>query len=154
MKFAKHSNIGLAKSATLHCIAGCSIGEIIGMSTGTIVRFSNLQTIALSIVLAFLFGFGLSTLPLLKSGLNFTQSLRLVAAADTLSIATMEVVDNIVMLVVPGAMNAGLVNPIYWTTMPLSLVLAFFAAYPVNLYLLNRGKGHALVHENMKGHTH
>jgi len=113
---------------------------------------SNLVTIAISIGLAFLFGYTLSTLPLLKAGLAVGTALTVVLAADTLSILTMELVDNTVMAVIPGAMNAGLVNPVFWLTMPLSLAVAFVAAVPVNKYLLERGKGHALVHEYHHGH--
>ena len=109
---------------------------------------SNLATIALAVAWAFLFGYSLSTLPLLKAGLALGTALSVVLAADTLSILTMEVVDNVVMAVIPGAMNAGLVNPIFfWIGMMIALVAAFFAAYPVNRYLLRRGKGHALTHK-------
>lgn len=144
----------VAKSATLHCLTGCAIGEILGLITGTIIGLGNLQTIILAVFLAFVFGFGLSTLPLLKTGMTFTAALSLVFAADTLSIATMEVVDNAVMFLIPGAMDAGLVSPLYWVAMSLALTAAFFAAYPVNLLLLKRGKGHALIHENMNHHGH
>ncbi|GLP78265.1 hypothetical protein TUM20983_53750 [Mycobacterium antarcticum] len=137
----------MALSATLHCLTGCAIGEIAGLVIGTALGLSNPVTIALSIVLAFFFGYTLSTLPLLKAGLALGTALSVVLAADTLSILTMEVVDNIVMAVIPGAMNAGLVNPIFWIGMMIALSAAFFAAYPVNRYLLQRGKGHALTHQ-------
>lgn len=137
----------MAVSATLHCITGCAIGEIIGLIIGTIIGLSTGANIALAVVLSFLFGYSLSMLPLLKNGLSFKKALPIILAADTLSILTMEIVDNSVMAAVPGAMGAGLVNPLYWITMPLSLVAAFFVAVPINKYLLNRGKGHALVHE-------
>jgi hypothetical protein len=136
----------LAFSATLHCLTGCAIGEIAGLMIGTAVGLSAGWTIALAVVLAFVFGYTLSTLPLLRAGLGVRAALGVVLAADTLSIATMEVVDNAVMALVPGAMDAGLVNPIFWLAMMLALSLAFFAAYPVNRYLLARGKGHALTH--------
>jgi hypothetical protein len=113
-------------------------------------------TIALAITLAFLFGYALSTLPLLKAGLGFFAALSLVFAADTLSIATMEVVDNAVMALIPGAMDAGIVNPVFWIGMPVALTAAYFAAYPVNKYLLQKNKGHALVmpyHEGHANHT-
>lgn len=137
----------MAVGATLHCITGCAIGEIIGLIIGTIIGLSNGANIALAFALSFLFGYSLSMLPLLKYGLPFKKALPIILAADTLSILTMEIVDNGIMAIVPGAMGAGLVNPLYWITMPVSLIVAFFAAVPVNKYLLTRGKGHALVHE-------
>jgi len=137
----------MAVSATLHCLTGCAIGEIAGLVIGTAAGLGNGITIALSIALAFLFGYSLSTLPLLKSGLAVGAALSVVLAADTLSIATMEVVDNAVMALIPGAMDAGLVNVVFWVGMMISLTVAFFAAWPVNRYLLQRGKGHALTHE-------
>jgi hypothetical protein len=144
----QHGNTNkIAISATLHCLTGCAIGEIAGLVIGTILGLSNPATIAISIVLAFIFGYSLSSLPLVKSGLTLKKALTVVLAADTLSILTMELVDNTVMSAIPGAMNAGLVNPLFWLTMPLSLAIAFLAAVPVNKYLLERGKGHALVHE-------
>src|SRR4051794_39422366 len=137
----------MAMSATLHCLTGCAIGEIAGLIIGTAAGLSNGITIAISIALAFVFGFSLSSLPLLKAGLTFGAALSIVFAADTLSIATMELFDNLVMALIPGAMNAGLVNVLFWVGMMISLTAAFFAAYPVNRYLLQRGKGHALTHE-------
>jgi hypothetical protein len=137
----------MAVSATLHCLTGCAIGEIAGLIIGTAAGLSNGVTIAISIALAFFFGFSLSSLPLLRAGLAFGAALSIVAAADTLSIGTMEFVDNVVMAVIPGAMNAGLVNVPFWVGMMISLTAAFFAAWPVNRYLLQRGKGHALTHE-------
>lgn len=138
----------MAASATLHCLTGCAIGEVLGLMIGTAAGFPTGATIGLSVTLAFLFGYALSTLPLIKSGMAVGAAITLVFAADTLSIATMEVVDNLVMALIPGAMDAGLVNPVFWVAMPVSLAVAFFAAYPVNRYLLQRGKGHALVHEH------
>jgi len=137
----------MAVSATLHCLTGCAIGEIAGLMIGTAAGLANGWTIVLSIVLAFFFGYTLSTLPLLKAGLAVGTALSVVLAADTLSILTMEIVDNLVMALIPGAMNAGLVNPTFWVGMMISLLVAFFAAYPVNRYLLEQGKGHALTHE-------
>ena len=119
----------MAVSATLHCLTGCAIGEVTGLVIGSILGLSLIATTGLAIALAFVFGYSLSTLPLVKSGMAVTAALSVVLAADTLSIATMEVVDNSVMLLIPGAMDAGLVNPIFWIAMPLSLVAAFFAAY-------------------------
>lgn len=145
-----HGSAGLnvmAASATLHCLTGCAIGEVLGLMIGTAAGLSSVATIALAVGLAFLFGYALSTLPLLRSGMALGAALALVLAADTLSIATMEIVDNLVMALIPGAMDAGLVNPTFWISMPIALTVAFFAAYPVNRYLLRRGKGHALTHE-------
>jgi hypothetical protein len=144
----------MAASATLHCLTGCAIGEVAGLIIGTALGFSNEATIILAIALAFVFGFLLSTLPLLKAGLGFFATLSIVFAADTLSIATMEIVDNLVMALIPGAMDAGLVNPLFWIAMPISLAVAFAAAYPVNRYLLTKGKGHALVMKYHQGHEH
>jgi hypothetical protein len=137
----------MAISATLHCITGCSIGEIAGLVIGTIIGLSTAANIALAIGLSFVFGYALSMLPLLKHGLSFKKALSIILVADTLSILTMEIVDNTVMALIPNAMNANLVNPLYWIAMPVSLIAAFFAAVPVNKYLLERGQGHALVHE-------
>jgi hypothetical protein len=145
---AMNGNVNaMALSATLHCLTGCAIGEIVGLMIGTAIGLTNIATIALAVALAFLFGYSLSTLPLLKAGLAIGTALSVVLAADTLSILTMEIVDNVVMAVIPGAMNAGLVNPIFWIGMMIALTAAFFAAYPVNRYLLKKGKGHALTHE-------
>lgn len=137
----------MAVSATLHCLTGCAIGEILGLTIGSIIGLTTGANILLATGLAFLFGYSLSMLPLVKNGLSFKKALSIILLADTLSILTMEVVDNAVMAVIPGAMNANLVNPIYWLSMTLSLIAAFAAAVPVNRYLLTRGKGHALVHE-------
>ena len=137
----------MALSATLHCLTGCAIGEIAGLMIGTAIGLSTGWTIVLAVSLAFLFGYALSTLPLLKAGLGVGAALSVVLAADTLSIATMEVVDNAVMALIPGAMDAGLVNAVFWVSMMIALSVAFVAAYPVNRYLLARGKGHALTHQ-------
>ena len=143
-----HGNVNsMAVSATLHCLTGCAIGEILGLIIGTALGLTTIATIALAVGLAFLFGYTLSTLPLLKAGLAVGTALSVVLAADTLSIATMEIVDNAVMAVIPGAMDAGLVNPVFWIGMMIALTAAFFAAYPVNRHLLRRGKGHALTHQ-------
>jgi Domain of unknown function (DUF4396) len=144
----------MAVSATLHCLTGCAIGEIAGLMIGTALGLSDGVTIVLSVALAFVFGYTLSTLPLLQAGMPVAAALSVVLAADTLSIATMEIVDNAVMLVVPGAMGSGLVNPAFWIGMTLALVAAFVAAFPVNRYLLTRGRGHALTHRYMHGDGH
>ncbi|MDQ4114971.1 MAG: DUF4396 domain-containing protein [Actinomycetota bacterium] len=137
----------MAASATLHCLTGCAIGEIAGLMIGTAIGLSTGWTIALAVALAFAFGYALSTLPLLKSGLAVGAAFSVVLAADTLSIATMELVDNLVMALIPGAMEAGLVNVVFWIGMMIALSVAFVAAFPVNRYLLQRGKGHALTHQ-------
>ncbi|HEX5857907.1 MAG TPA: DUF4396 domain-containing protein [Microbacterium sp.] len=141
----------MAASATLHCLTGCAIGEITGLLIGTALGLATGWTIVLAVGLAFLFGYALSTLPLLKAGMGLGAALTIVLAADTLSIATMELVDNAVMALIPGAMEAGLVNPVFWIGMMIALTVAFFAAYPVNRYLLKRGKGHALTHHYHHG---
>ena len=151
----EHGNINsLAVSATLHCLTGCAIGEIAGLMIGTTLGLSAGATIALAVGLAFLFGYALSTLPLLKSGVGFVAALSVVFAADTLSIATMELVDNAVMAIIPGAMDAGIVNPLFWLSMMIALTAAFAAAFPVNRYLLRRGKGHALMRQYHHGSHH
>jgi hypothetical protein len=142
----------MAANATLHCLTGCAIGEILGLMVGTALGLSNVVTIALAVGLAFLFGYALSTLPLIKAGLGFFAALSVVFAADTLSIAVMEVVDNLVMALIPGAMDAGLVNPVFWLGMIVALSVAFAAAFPVNRYLIDKGKGHALTHQFHEGH--
>lgn len=143
----------LAINATLHCLTGCAIGEITGMILGVFFGWPMLTTMSVAILLAFIFGYSLSIVPLLRSGLPLRKALPVILAADTLSILTMEIVDNGVMAIIPSAMNAGLVNPIFWLSMSIALCIAFFAALPVNYYLLKRGKGHALVHQ-YHGHSH
>ncbi len=143
-----HGNTNrMALSATLHCLMGCAIGEIIGVTIGTHLGFAPRATVTLASVLSFISGYTVSTWPLLRAKLSFRKALRLVFAADTLSILTMTIVDNIVMLVVPGAMNKDLTHPVYWLSRVLSLTAAFIVAFPVNAYLLRHGKGHALMHE-------
>jgi hypothetical protein len=137
-----------AFSATLHCLTGCAIGEVLGMVIGTGLGWGNLATVALSVVLAFIFGYSLTMLPLLRSGLALTTVLPLAFAADTVSIAIMEVVDNLVMVLIPGAMMAGPLTLLFWGSLIFSLIVAFVAAFPVNRYLIARGKGHAVVHEH------
>jgi len=143
-----------AVSATLHCLTGCAIGEIMGLVIGESLGWSSGQTIVLAIALAFVFGYSLSMLPLLRSGMALGAAMGVVLAADTLSIATMEAVDNAVVAVIPGAMEAGLVNPLFWLSMTAALAVAFAAAFPVNRYLLARGKGHALMHAHHDMHNH
>ncbi len=136
-----------AVSATLHCLTGCAIGEVAGMAIGTTLGFSNLGTIALAVALAFVFGYGLTSLPLLRAGLALGSVASIALAADTLSIATMEIVDNVVMLVIPGALHAGLGDLLFWGSLAFALAVAGVVAVPVNRYLIARGKGHAKVHE-------
>ncbi len=137
----------VAISATLHCLTGCAIGEVTGMAIGTAAGFSNLGTVVLSIALAFLFGYSLTSLPLLRAGLALSAVIPIALASDTLSIATMEIVDNAIVLAVPGAMEAGLGSLLFWGSLSFSLVVAGAFAVPVNRWLIGRGKGHAVVHE-------
>lgn len=148
------STNAMAVSATVHCLTGCAIGEVLGLIIGTAFGLSNGITTLIAIALAFVFGFGLSTLPLLKTGMAFGIALSIVVAADTLSITTMEIVDNLVMYTIPGAMHATLVDPLFWISMPIALTIAFFAALPVNKYLLSKNKGHALTMNALGGHKH
>jgi hypothetical protein len=138
---------GVAISATLHCLTGCAIGEIAGMAIGTALDWSNGPTIAISIVLAFFFGYGLTSMPLLRAGLVLAAVVPIALASDTLSIATMEVVDNLVVLTIPGALDAGLGELLFWGSLAFSLAVAGAFAVPVNRWLIARGKGHAVVHE-------
>lgn len=144
----------MAVSATLHCLTGCAIGEVLGLVIGTAAGLSNLLTTLLAVALAFMFGFGLSVIPLMRVGMGFVAALSVVVAADTLSIATMEVVDNAVMYMIPGAMHATLSDPLFWGSLALALIAAFFAALPVNKYLLGKNKGHALTMQARGGHHH
>jgi Domain of unknown function (DUF4396) len=137
----------LALSATLHCLTGCAIGEVTGMIVGTALGWSEWGTVALAVALAFLFGYTLTSIPLLRGGLALSAVIPIALASDTLSIAIMEVVDNAIMLAIPGAMEAGLGNLLFWGSLSVALAIAGFAAFPVNRWLLQRGKGHAAVHE-------
>jgi Domain of unknown function (DUF4396) len=137
----------VALSATLHCLTGCAIGETLGMIIGTALGFSEWGTVGLAVALAFLFGYGLTSLPLLRAGLAFSAVVPIALASDTLSIAVMEIVDNAIMLAIPGAMEAGLTNELFWGSLSVALVVAGAFAFPVNRWLLARGKGHAAVHE-------
>ncbi len=137
----------VAVSATLHCLTGCAIGEVAGMAIGTALGFSNLGTVALAVALAFLFGYTLTSLPLLRAGLALSAVIPIALASDTLSIATMEIVDNLVMVLVPGAMESGLDSVLFWGSLSFSLVVAGAFAVPVNRWLIACGKGHAVVHE-------
>jgi hypothetical protein len=153
---AKGSSLNrTAFSATVHCLTGCAIGEVLGMVLGTAFGWGNFATIVLAVVLAFFFGYSLTMLPLLRSGIALASALPLAFASDTLSIAVMEIVDNVVMLVVPGAMEAGLGDLLFWGSLVFALAVAFVAAFPVNRYLIARGRGHAVVHDyHHGGHQH
>ena len=137
-----------AISATLHCLTGCAIGEVLGMVIGTALGWGDLATIVLAVVLAFVFGYSLTIRPVLRSGLAFRAALGVALAADTVSIAVMEIVDNAVMLLVPGAMNAGLANWVFWAALAFSLAVAFVVTVPVNRWMIARGKGHAVMHQH------
>lgn len=141
----------LAVSATLHCLTGCAIGEVLGLVIGTALGWSDLQTIALAVGLAFLFGYALTIRPIVKSGLPLRTAVPIALAADTLSITTMEIVDNAIMLLIPGAMEAGVASFRFWGSLAVALLIVGAAAYPVNRWLLARGKGHAVVHAH---HAH
>ena len=142
----------LAFSATAHCLTGCAIGEVLGMVIGTALGWGDFATIALAVILAFFFGYSLTMVPLLRSGLALATVLPLAFAADTISITIMEIVDNFVMLVIPGAMEAGLTSLLFWGSLAFALAVAGVAAYPANRWLIARGKGHAVVHEYHGGH--
>jgi Domain of unknown function (DUF4396) len=137
----------VAISATLHCLTGCAIGEVAGMAIGTALGFSNLATIVLSVILAFVFGYSLTSIPLLRAGLALSAVIPIALASDTMSIAVMEVVDNAIMLVVPGAMEAGIDSLLFWGSLSFALVVAGLIAVPVNRWLISKGKGHTAVHE-------
>jgi hypothetical protein len=138
---------GVAISATLHCLTGCAIGEIVGMVISTAAGLSNGASVALSIALAFVFGYGLTSMPLLRAGLAPRTVAPIAFASDTLSITTMELVDNAIILVIPGAISAGLGTLLFWGSLAFSLAVAGAFAVPVNRWLIGRGKGHAVVHE-------
>ncbi|MDQ8757368.1 DUF4396 domain-containing protein [Sphingosinicella sp. LHD-64] len=141
----------LAFTATAHCLSGCATGEVLGLVIGTALGLAMGATIALAVVLAFLFGYAFTMIPLLKAGLAFGAVLKLALAADTISIAIMETVDNGIMLVIPGAMDAGLASPLFWGSLVVALLIAGAAAFPINRWLISRGKGHAVVHQH---HAH
>ncbi|MES2784251.1 MAG: DUF4396 domain-containing protein [Pseudomonadota bacterium] len=138
--------------ATVHCLSGCAVGEVLGMVLGTGFGLSNGVTIALSIVLAFVFGYAFTVTPLLRSGMAAKTAAGIALGADTASIALMELVDNLVMMVWPGAMDAGLTDSLFWVALAVSLLIAGAAAFPLNRFLISRGKGHALVHAH-HGHA-
>ena len=141
----------IAFSATVHCLTGCAMGEVLGMVIGNALDLTTGVTVALSIALAFLFGYAFTSLPLLRSGMALGAVIPLALASDTISIAIMEIVDNTIMVAIPGAMDAGLTDIGFWAALAASLLIAGAAAYPVNRWLISRGKGHAVVHQH---HAH
>lgn len=148
MDHGAHTSLNrTAASATLHCLTGCAIGEILGMIISTALVWGATASVALSIFLAFIFGYTLSILPLLRNGMGVSKSLRLALASDTASIATMEITDNVFILLVPGAIYASLNTALFWVSLATSLVIAYAVAFPLNRYLIARGKGHAVVHK-------
>jgi putative flippase GtrA len=137
----------LAFSATVHCLTGCGIGEVLGLVIADALGWSTVPAITLAVVLAFFFGYSLTLRPLFKAGVALGSALGIAFAVDTLSITVMEIVDNAIILVIPGAMEAGIGSMLFWGSLAFALAVAFVAAYPVNYWLLTRGRGHALMHE-------
>lgn len=138
----------LAFQATVHCLTGCGIGEVAGLVIGNALGLHDLASIALAVVLAFIFGYGLTVVPLLRAGQALGAALGVAFAADTVSITTMELVDNAIVLAIPGAMDAGLLDLLFWGSLALSLAVAFAVTYPVNRWLIARGAGHAAAHHH------
>ncbi len=136
-----------AVSATAHCLTGCAIGEVLGMVIGTALGWSNLATIALAVALAFLFGYALTIGPILRASIALSTAIPLTLAADTVSITVMEIVDNVIMLVIPGAMESGVTSWLFWGSLAVALAVAFVVTVPVNRWLIARGRGHAVVHQ-------
>jgi hypothetical protein len=141
-----HELTRTAIAATLHCLTGCAIGEVLGMVIGTALGFTNTATIVLAIALAFFFGYALTIRPVLRAKVPFGAAVRVALAADTVSITVMEIVDNAIIVAIPGAMDAGLVSPLFWGSLALALAIAFVVTVPVNRWLISRGMGHAAVH--------
>jgi hypothetical protein len=149
MNHSQHEATGtsqLALQATIHCLTGCGIGEVLGLAGGTALGLSNAATLVLGIVLAYAFGYGLTLVPLVRAGMPLLRASGITFAAESLSITTMEIVDNVVVVAIPGAMDAGLADVLFWASLAVSLALAFVAAFPVNRWLIARGLGHAVVH--------
>jgi hypothetical protein len=138
----------VALSATLHCLTGCAIGEVLGMVIGTALGFSQWGTVALAVALAFLFGYSLTSLPLLRAGLALSAVVPIALATDTFSIAVMEIVDNALMVAIPGAMESGVGDILFWGALSFALVVAGVVAFPVNRWLITRGRGHAVLHNS------
>jgi hypothetical protein len=142
-----------AVSATLHCLTGCAIGEVLGMVISTALGWPDAASIGLAVVLAFVFGYGLAIRPVLRAGLGFRAALGVALAADTVSIAVMELVDNAFLFVIPGAMDAGVTSLLFWGSLAVALAIAFVVTVPVNRWMIARGKGHAVAHQ-YHGHNH
>jgi len=136
-----------AVKATLHCLTGCGIGEVLGMIISTVLHWNNVVTVAVSIALSFLFGYSLSLHPIVKAGVPFKKALKIALASDTISITSMEIVDNALEIIIPGALAASLSTFLFWWSLALSLFVAFLVTVPVNRYLIGQGKGHALAHK-------
>jgi hypothetical protein len=141
----------LAASATTHCLSGCAVGEVLGLAIATALGWGNVPSIALAVVLAFFFGYSFTVVPLLRSGLALAAVLPIAFAADTFSIVVMEIVDNAIVLLIPGAMEAGLGDALFWGSLAFALAVAWVAAFPVNRWLISKGRGHAVVHSH---HAH
>ena len=137
---------GMAVTATLHCLTGCAIGEILGLVIATSLGWGNASSIALAVLLAFVFGYGFTLVPLIRAGMTVGAAASVALAADTISIIVMEILDNATMLVIPGAMDAGITDVLFWASLALSFVVAFAVTVPVNRWLISRGRGHAVVH--------
>jgi uncharacterized protein DUF4396 len=142
----------IAFSATVHCLSGCAVGEVLGMIIGTAAGFSNLGTTLIAVALAFFFGYTFTSVPLLRSGMTLSAVIPIALAADTISIAIMELVDNAIIWLIPGAMDAGLGDALFWGALAVALLIAGAAAFPANRALIRRGKGHAVVHQHHAHH--
>ena len=142
-----HSTLRMAASATLHCLIGCAVGEMVGVTIGTHTNIGISSTLVLAGGLSFVSGYAFSTVPIVRAGQKFSKAIRLVFAADTVSILTMTIADNVCMVLIPGAFEKNLSHPVYWLSRVISLSAAFIVAWPVNYYLWSRGKGHALTHQ-------
>jgi len=147
-----HTSWRTAAQATLHCLTGCAIGEVLGMVIGTALGWPAWSTVILAVALAFVFGYALTMRGVLRAGVDFRTALKVALAADTVSIAVMELLDNAVMLGVPGAMDAGLSNSVFWASLAFALTVAFLLTTPINRWLISRGKGHAVVHQYHHAH--
>jgi hypothetical protein len=143
----EHTSWGMAASATLHCLTGCAIGEVLGMVIGTALGWGTVATIVLAVALAFLFGYALTMRGVLRAGVGLRRAVKVALAADTVSIAVMEIVDNAVIVGIPGAMDAGLASWLFWAALAFALAIAFVVTLPVNKWMIGRGTGHAVVHE-------
>ena len=142
----------LAFTATFHCLVGCSIGEVLGMVIGSALGWGNWATVLFAVLLAFVFGYAVTLLPLFRAGLGVGSALKLALASDTISITIMEIADNAVMLIIPGAMDSGLTEPLFWGSLIFALAVAGVIAFPLNRWLIARGRGHALVHKHHDQH--